>query len=265
MRIISLEDLHQHVLDLWGKDDGIEWVSEVFMPAANHETGTLRLHLIKSETAYAVALHEIGHIRQGRFEDLLIEERRAWEWARENALIWTPTMEREAERSIRDHETGDDEGPKATFYYDQILGCVNDLLVGGNTDGEQVYDALIRNAVELDVPDGWRFECTPPKLTLAVAIAWLNERGVAQRTRESGCRAARISDRAVDAPGHARMLVAMFDISKQMPARDDELAEDCATKALKKWPRWSLTGWAGRWWSSPSTTKKSRWRSRGRR
>ena len=29
--------------------------------------------------------------------------------------------------------------------------------------------------VELDVPNGWRFECTPPKLTLAVAIAWLNE------------------------------------------------------------------------------------------
>jgi hypothetical protein len=44
----------------------------------------------------------------------------------------------------------------------------------------QAPDALINCSiegydVELDVPNGWRFECTPPKLTLAVAIAWLNE------------------------------------------------------------------------------------------
>jgi hypothetical protein len=146
MRIITLEDLHQHVLDLWGKDDGIEWVSKVFMPTANHETGTLRLHPIKSEATYAVALHEIGHLRQGFGEDVLLDERRAWDWARDNALIWTPTMEREAERGMGSYET--DEAHLAAYYYDQLLASVCDLLAG-NHYGEQVYDALIRNAVEL--------------------------------------------------------------------------------------------------------------------
>jgi hypothetical protein len=104
MRIITLEDLHQHVLDLWGKEDGIEWVDKIWMPAAHLESGTIRIHRIHSESAYAVALHEIGHIRQGRFEDLLIEERRAWEWAKANALVWTPTMQRKAEQSMGSYE-----------------------------------------------------------------------------------------------------------------------------------------------------------------
>jgi hypothetical protein len=77
MKIVTIEDLRRHVLDVWGKDDGIEWISEVWMPTANHETRTLRLHPIKSEAAYAVALHEIGHLRQGLFEDELLDERRA--------------------------------------------------------------------------------------------------------------------------------------------------------------------------------------------
>jgi hypothetical protein len=149
MKIVTIEDLRRHALDVWGKDDGIEWIEEMRMPTANHETGTLLLHPIKSEAAYAIALHEIGHLRQERHDDVLVEERRAWDWARDNALIWTPTMELVAERSIRDYETGDDEGAKAAFYYDQILECVTDLLVGGSPNGEQVYDALIRNAAEL--------------------------------------------------------------------------------------------------------------------
>ena len=149
MKIVTIEDLRRHALDLWGKHDGIKWIEKMQMPSANPETGTLRLHPIKSEAAYATALHEIGHLRQERHDDVLVEERLAWDWARNNALIWTPTMELVAERSIRDYETGDDEGLKTAFYYDQILGCVNDLLVGGSTNGEQVYDALIRNAAEL--------------------------------------------------------------------------------------------------------------------
>ena len=146
MKIITLEDLRRHALNVWGKDDGIEWVSEVFMPTANHETGTLRLHPIKSEAAYAVALHEIGHLRQGPGEDVLLDERRAWDWARDNALIWTSTMEREAERCMTSYEA--DEAHLAAYYYDQLLASVCDLLAG-NHYGEQVYDALIRNAVEL--------------------------------------------------------------------------------------------------------------------
>ena len=36
--------------------------------------------------------------------EVLACERRAWEWARDNALIWTPTMEREAEAGIASYE-----------------------------------------------------------------------------------------------------------------------------------------------------------------
>ena len=46
MRIITLEDLHQHVLDLWGKEDGIKWIDEPRAPAANPESGTIRIHPI---------------------------------------------------------------------------------------------------------------------------------------------------------------------------------------------------------------------------
>jgi hypothetical protein len=146
MRIITLEDLHQHVLDLWGKEDGIEWIDTSWMPTADCESGTVRLHRVNSEAAYAVALHEIGHIRQGQFEDLMVEERGAWEWAKANALVWTPTMQRTAKQSMASYET--DDAHLADYYYDQILALVCDLLVG-NANGEQVYDALIRNAVEL--------------------------------------------------------------------------------------------------------------------
>src|SRR5262245_8000959 len=106
MNIVTIEDLYRHVLSVWGKDDGIEWEEKYYcVPTADHETGTLQLHPIKSEAAYAVALHEIGHLRQGPgTNDVLLDERRAWDWARENALIWTPTMERTAEQSIRSYE-----------------------------------------------------------------------------------------------------------------------------------------------------------------
>jgi hypothetical protein len=97
-----------------------------------------------------LAAHEIGHIRTGRFDDMLIEERRAWEWARANALVWTPTMEREADSSLRHYEAWTDDAHLAEYYYQEILAFVNDLL-GGNDDGELVYDALVGNAAELAV------------------------------------------------------------------------------------------------------------------
>jgi hypothetical protein len=147
-RRVTLEALRQHVLDVWGKDDGIEWIEPYCMPEADHETQTLRLHPIKSEAAYAVALHEIGHLRQGLCEDELLNERRAWDWARDNALIWTPTMERAAEYCMRSYEAEGDEAYLKDYYYQEIMTCVVGLL-GDLPYGLEVCDALIRNAVEL--------------------------------------------------------------------------------------------------------------------
>jgi hypothetical protein len=144
-RIISLEDLHQHVLDL-APDVEIKWSD--WRAEANSETGTVHFHPIKSEKAYAAALHEIGHIRTGPFDDVLTDERRAWEWARHNALVWTPTMQREADSCTGAYETGTDEARLTEYCCGEILAFVNDL-VGGNDDGELVCDALVGNAVEL--------------------------------------------------------------------------------------------------------------------
>ena len=87
-RIITIDDLHQHVLDL-AADLEIKWRD--WRTEADTETRTVYLHPITSERAYASALHEIGHIRNGR-DDELTEERKAWEWARDNALKRIPLI-----------------------------------------------------------------------------------------------------------------------------------------------------------------------------
>jgi hypothetical protein len=147
-RIITLDNLHQHVLDL-AADLRIKWTD--WPPRADPEVRTVHLRPIKSETAYAAALHEIGHIRTGRFDDVLIEERRAWEWAQANALVWTPTMQREADSCMGHYEAGTDDADLSAYYNDEICAKVEDLLGGGNPDGELVYDALIGKAVEIAV------------------------------------------------------------------------------------------------------------------
>ena len=67
------------------------------------DNSVLEVHLpvIRSALDYATALHEIGHIR-GRYQNsnkLLTRERWAWQWARDNALSWTPAMEADARAS----------------------------------------------------------------------------------------------------------------------------------------------------------------------
>jgi hypothetical protein len=158
---VTIEQLHQHVLDLWGREDGIEWDTKSGWGAkADPENGTIRIPLIRSEAAYPVALHEIGHIRCRHLDNLddlgpedaarevLACERRAWEWARDNALIWMPAMEREAEARIGHYEASL-AGTTKDYFYKQVLALVNDLCAGGNPDGPEIWDALIRNACEL--------------------------------------------------------------------------------------------------------------------
>jgi hypothetical protein len=126
---------------------------------AKAEHGTIRIPPIRTEAAYAVALHEIGHIRCHHSdnldvvgaEDLVREvlacERRAWEWAGDNALIWTPTMEREAEAGIASYEAHF-AGATKDYLYKRVLELVNDLCLGDPV-GPEIWYALIRNACEL--------------------------------------------------------------------------------------------------------------------
>ena len=67
-----------------------------------------RVHIppITTLIRYAVALHEIGHVL-GRYQDHyneVVTERWAWEWARRNAIWWTPEMERFAEQALRGYQ-----------------------------------------------------------------------------------------------------------------------------------------------------------------
>ena len=76
-------------------------VKRLHQPKALRDPGSgevleLQLPAIRSESSYATALHEIGHAR-GRHQQSrarLTRERWAWQWAHENALIWTDAMER---------------------------------------------------------------------------------------------------------------------------------------------------------------------------
>jgi hypothetical protein len=57
---------------------------------------------VRSAVSYAVALHEIGHIkgRNQKSRNEIVRERAAWQWARDNALVWTPEMERRAAEAL---------------------------------------------------------------------------------------------------------------------------------------------------------------------
>lgn len=63
-----------------------------------------KLHIVQvvTEEEYAAAMHELGHYMHPRGltlsgerteHHIIIEEESAWEWAQENALLWTESME----------------------------------------------------------------------------------------------------------------------------------------------------------------------------
>lgn len=62
----------------------------------------LYLPVVNSALDYATCLHEIGHVLGEDQSDVavLTRERRAWDWARQNALFWSPEMEQDAQASI---------------------------------------------------------------------------------------------------------------------------------------------------------------------
>ena len=57
---------------------------------------------VRSANSYAVALHEIGHVlgRYQQSKSTMVREKWAWQWARENARVWTSGMEQFAKGSL---------------------------------------------------------------------------------------------------------------------------------------------------------------------
>jgi hypothetical protein len=106
MKTVDLADMRRHIKQLtaeFARDDvAIHRVKRLHRAKAlkteSGEVLELQLPPVRSSISYATALHEIGHAK-GRYQNsrsVMTRERAAWQWARENALIWTETMERRA-------------------------------------------------------------------------------------------------------------------------------------------------------------------------
>jgi hypothetical protein len=101
--------MQRHVTDLVAKHDiyfETRWIRRAADAYAIREADGAadEIHTppIRSATTYATALHEIGHIL-GRYQtsrNSITRERWAWQWARDNALVWTKAMERHAIQAL---------------------------------------------------------------------------------------------------------------------------------------------------------------------
>jgi len=61
----------------------------------------IKIRPVKSAVTYAIALHEIGHILGKRQSGNRIDkEVGAWEWAKTNAIEWTPVMTKTMTRCL---------------------------------------------------------------------------------------------------------------------------------------------------------------------
>jgi antirestriction protein ArdC len=105
MNRVTVADMHRHVEALATEHEimvDTRWVKQADRAYALREADggvdEIQIPPIRSAISYATALHEIGHIL-GRHQSSrysLVRERWAWRWARENAIAWTPVMERNA-------------------------------------------------------------------------------------------------------------------------------------------------------------------------
>jgi hypothetical protein len=104
---LSVAKLAQYFRNLCAKEDiHVEWCRRQMQAVRSRgEMEFVRIAPIKCVISYAVALHEVRHIK-GRYQQsprVVVRERWAWDWARRNAIIWTPPWS--ATRARRWHGT----------------------------------------------------------------------------------------------------------------------------------------------------------------
>jgi len=100
-------DLREHFLKLCADEEtDVPWCDSPSKAlAVSGELEFIRAPHIRSEVAYAVAMHELGHIKsRAKSIDQIERERAAWDWARSNALMWTARMEGYAVASLQWHQ-----------------------------------------------------------------------------------------------------------------------------------------------------------------
>jgi hypothetical protein len=108
----SLDAMREHIESLLARHDiDRKWIEQPEDAQAIREIGPggvdngrdeVLIAPICDAISYAIALHEIGHIL-GRYQlswKDRVRERWAWQWARENALVWSSAMDRHAKREL---------------------------------------------------------------------------------------------------------------------------------------------------------------------
>jgi hypothetical protein len=105
-RPLALLQMREHIESFQSEDIHIYFtprpVDAFAIRWPGRDSGEIHTAPIRSALSYATALHELGHIL-GRFQHSRrqkIREHWAWEWARKNALLWTPAMERHANDAL---------------------------------------------------------------------------------------------------------------------------------------------------------------------
>ena len=102
-KILTRTEMHEHIVALCERNEIlIQWCVNPNQAWAMRQWDEIKIPQIKSEISYAVGLHEIGHVlgQHQTSKRVLVRQRWAWRWARENALIWTSRMERRACSSL---------------------------------------------------------------------------------------------------------------------------------------------------------------------
>lgn len=106
---VTVLAMGQHVTALCAEHDiTISWCRRPTEAWAVIDFEEICIPPIKSPISYATALHEIGHIlgQYQRSKHEMVRERWAWQWAKRNALMWTPVMDRRADASLQYHAAG---------------------------------------------------------------------------------------------------------------------------------------------------------------
>lgn len=106
---IRIVELEKHVRKL-AREHGVKirWTTKKHPDheSANHNDRCILIGRIRTKHHYAVALHEIGHLAtKSRHLPILYQEGVAWAWAKERALVWTPTMQRSMICGLRTYLT----------------------------------------------------------------------------------------------------------------------------------------------------------------
>jgi hypothetical protein len=96
--------MREHVTSLCERHEIIvKWCRRTSQAHAINVAEEITIAPVRSAISYATALHEIGHIlgRHQRGRRVMIKEDWAWRWAKANALMWTPRMERHRREAMR--------------------------------------------------------------------------------------------------------------------------------------------------------------------